>query len=261
VSEKMSETTLQSDHPAVSHSKTIDHVIAGLAVGSGVASLGLFGLFLAGRMHWFQMGWSGAGILAWDAVLSMVFFLQHSGMVRRGFKARFARVIPERYQGAVYSISSGVALTAVSIFWQASPVQWYSVHGALRGVFTGITLLALGLGAWSFAALHLFDPFGVRALGPARAETRGGSAKLIMRGPYRWVRHPLYFAALIIIWFAPSFSADRLLFNVLWTAWIWIGAALEEVGLAGEFGDPYQQYRKKVPMLFPYRGAIKNESD
>jgi protein-S-isoprenylcysteine O-methyltransferase Ste14 len=46
-------------------------------------------------------------------------------------------------------------------------------------------------------------------------------------------------------------SADRLLFNVLWTAWIVAGTVLEEADLTAEFGDAYRAYRRDVPMLLP----------
>lgn len=69
---------------------------------------------------------------------------------------------------------------------------------------------------------------------------------------HRYVRHPLYLFVLILIWSAPQMTADRLLFNILWTAWIVIGARLEERDLVGEFGDAYRDYQRRVPMLLPW---------
>jgi protein-S-isoprenylcysteine O-methyltransferase Ste14 len=42
---------------------------------------------------------------------------------------------------------------------------------------------------------------------------------------------------------------DRLLFNLLWTVWMVIGSYLEKIDLVAEFGDAYQEYQEKVPML------------
>ena len=36
---------------------------------------------------------------------------------------------------------------------------------------------------------------------------------LVTTGPYRWVRHPLYFSILVLIWFCPDLTLDRLLLN------------------------------------------------
>ena len=48
----------------------------------------------------------------------------------------------------------------------------------------------------------------------------------IVRGPYRWVRHPLYAFSLVMIWSGPVFTVDRLLHNALFSIWIVIGAIL-----------------------------------
>ena len=71
------------------------------------------------------------------------------------------------------------------------------------------------------------------------------------------MRHPLYFAILVLIWSNPDVTADRLLFNILWSAWICVGARLEEADLARDFGDAYEGYRRKVPILIPWRGPVR----
>ena len=67
-----------------------------------------------------------------------------------------------------------------------------------------------------------------------------------------WPRHPLYFSVLLLIWFCPDLTADRLLANILWSAWIWMATRWEERDLTGDFGDAYREYQKRVPMLIPY---------
>ena len=76
---------------------------------------------------------------------------------------------------------------------------------------------------------------------------------LTVRGPYRWVRHPLYAFILLLIWACPDLAADRLLFNVLWTSWVVVGTVLEERDLAAEFGEDYLRYQRRVPMLVPWK--------
>jgi protein-S-isoprenylcysteine O-methyltransferase Ste14 len=53
---------------------------------------------------------------------------------------------------------------------------------------------------------------------------------------------------------------DRLLFNILWSAWIYIGTVLEERDLVEQFGDAYREYQKKVSMLFPLQWIKKKLS-
>ena len=82
---------------------------------------------------------------------------------------------------------------------------------------------------------------------------------ITVAGPYRWVRHPLYLFMILMIWFYPDLTRDRLLFNLLWTAWIVIGSWFEEIDLISEFGDAYCQYQKRVPMLVPLLKWPKRE--
>ena len=78
-----------------------------------------------------------------------------------------------------------------------------------------------------------------------------------VKGPYRYLRHPFYAFSIVALWAIPSLSVDRLLFNVLFTGWIVLGAALEERDLLAQFGDDYARYRQTVPMLVPrpWRGV------
>lgn len=233
--------------------RLLPYTVLGLAAGIGAVSLVLFALFL-----W---GWSGAGIrstpvpaLLWDAGLSLAFFLQHSGMVRRSFRARLGALVPHRYDGAVYAISSGLVLGAVVLLWRRSDTMVFALEGlwywAARAGFLAVIVVFF----LSVRALRSFDPFGLVGI---RAHLRGRpyatTAQFVVAGPYRWVRHPLYSCMLVLVWSCPVVTTDRLLFDVLWTAWIWLGAKLEERDLVDEFGDTYRRYRDAVPMLVPSR--------
>ena len=104
------------------------------------------------------------------------------------------------------------------------------------------------------AASRMVSFFGLRAI---RCQLRGKqqpAAAFTERGPYRWVRHPQYFCVLVMIWSYPDLTADRLLFNVLWSTWIVVGTLLEERDLTETFGHHYQEYQSRVPMLIPWPG-------
>jgi methanethiol S-methyltransferase len=116
-----------------------------------------------------------------------------------------------------------------------------------------LSLLALAGFIWGVRSLGSFNMFGavpiVRLLKGAEAPE---PMALVIRGFYRWVRHPLYFSCLMAIWAATDITADRLLYNIMWTGWIIIGTMLEERDLVATFGTSYQAYQAKVPMLIPW---------
>lgn len=226
----------------------------GLAALWGLGSIALFAFVPLGTVAP-QLQLSDAAILAWDTALSLLFFVQHSGMVRRSFRARLARHTPPEWGAAIYSITSGMALTLVACLWQLSPTKLLVLTGPWRLTCLLATIAAILWFAFGIRALKSFDMLGLK---PVRAALRNEPLTppmFVVRGPYRWVRHPLYSSILVLIWANPTVTLDRLLFSALWTAWIIVGAWLEEKDLAQEFGDAYREYQRSVPFLVPWHGA------
>jgi protein-S-isoprenylcysteine O-methyltransferase Ste14 len=225
-----------------------------LATFSGGASLLLFGIFLLiGPLHLVATGWSEPIALAWDAALSLVFFVQHSVMLRSGFRSRLAKLIPPHAHGALYAMVSGIVLTALVVLWQGSSILIYGLQGSPRWLLRGLVPLSMAGFTWAAYALRSFDPLGLAAI---RVHGHGQElppAELIIRGPYLWVRHPLYSLSIVLIWSNPDVTTDRLLFNVLWTTWIYVGTFFEETDLVSEFGAAYRDYQRRVPRLIPWR--------
>ncbi len=235
-------------------------VLALLSVGIGGSSLVLFLYFLLfGTPSPVRIVHSDTARLAFDAVLCLIFFVQHSGMIRRGAKQRLAKRIPSTYHPALYSIASGSCLFALVLAWQPTTTFLFRLQGPARWVSAAIALLAVAGFAWGVHPLRDFDPFGTL---PLKAALRGATAPpsaFVARGPFRYVRHPLYLSMLLLIWSTPRFSSDQALFNLLWTAWIVVGTKLEERDLLVEFGGTYRQYQASVPMLIPSLRAVLRE--
>lgn len=178
-------------------------------------------------------------------------------MVRRQFRTRVYGPIPARYHRALYSIASGITLAAVAVLWQPSHNHLLVLGGAFRWVALGLAVCAFALFLWGAMALRKLDVFGTYAIKAQAQNTKDASATFIVRGPYRFVRHPWDRAATMLFWACVDFTSDRLLFNVLWTAWVCLGTRLEEIDLVNDFGDMYRRYRQRVPMLIPWhRSAV-----
>ena len=199
-----------------------------------------------------DIGLGMAGGLLLDTLLCLLFFVQHSIMVRRKFRLWLTRTVRADFHGALYAAASGSCLLVVVGLWQPVGSPWWAPGGTVRWAMMAV-FLAAGAGAWwGSRSLGEFDALGVKpAMQAFDSEKPMAASAFAVRGPYRWVRHPLYLFSLVIIWSGPVFTADRLLHNGLWTVWIVIGATMEERDLVGCFGDAYRTYQKTVPMLLP----------
>jgi protein-S-isoprenylcysteine O-methyltransferase Ste14 len=120
-----------------------------------------------------------------------------------------------------------------------APAAWY----ALPLIVAGAGLYAWSV--WAFAAVGrgtpgLWDP-------PRR---------FVAAGPYRWVRNPIYVAAVLIV------SGEAWLFGspalLLYAAGLAVAFHLfvvghEEPRLRARFGEPYETYRRTVSRWIPRR--------
>lgn len=227
-------------------------IILLIAGAIGYVSFISFLFFLyAGSLDWIKLNLSESENLMLNGVLCSVFFLQHSGMIRRSFRKSLSSFIPPHYQGATYTLASGVVLLVFVTFWQGSDTILFEADGLLRGIFRLIFFLSILGMFWGLWALRSIDMFG---LDPILKHIRTAPRQDIpftIRGPYRWVRHPLYLFMIVLFWSCPILTTDRLFFNVLWTIWVVVATVLEERDLADNFGDAYRDYQATVPMLLP----------
>ncbi len=121
------------------------------------------------------------------------------------------------------------------------PFPWSLITLSIQGA-AGVMLL-IGLyqtGITSFIGLR-------QAFLPEERRT----ARLVTGGLYRYIRHPLYLAGLIIIWLTPVLTWNLLAMILGLTAYIFIGIHFEERKLLLDFGEAYATYRRRTPMLIP----------
>lgn len=121
------------------------------------------------------------------------------------------------------------------------PAPWVLLTTAVQIVaMLVIVATLLQTGASSF--------LGIRQLLGSQGSS---AARLQVSGFYRYIRHPLYAAGLALIWLSPVMTTSSLALFIGFTFYIIIGSRFEERQLAAEFGEPYLEYRQKVPALIP----------
>ena len=122
---------------------------------------------------------------------------------------------------------------------------------SLRGKALAITAILLaGSGVLLGAAR-----FARRGPNLPTIEVRRGEFldSLQFRGPYRWVRHPLYLGWLLATFGPAHMTGDRLVFAAISLFYLVIAVPFEERSLIDTFGEPYRRYRELVRWrIVPY---------
>jgi protein-S-isoprenylcysteine O-methyltransferase Ste14 len=193
-----------------------------------------------------------AQAIAVDAVLLLVFALQHSVMARPAFKRWWTRIVPTPIERSTYVLFSSLALALLLWQWRSIPtVVWDISWTPARAIVWAAFWLGWAVVLASTFMISHFELFGLRqvfALWRGESQHQTGFRTNLF---YRVVRHPLNLGFLIAFWAAPTMTAGRLLFAVPTTAWILLAMKLEERDLTALLGEQYVDYRKRVPMVIP----------
>jgi protein-S-isoprenylcysteine O-methyltransferase Ste14 len=76
---------------------------------------------------------------------------------------------------------------------------------------------------------------------------------LRIEGPYRYSRHPVYFFSITFLLFRPVMDLFYLTFFICIVAYFYIGSYYEEKKLVRQFGEIYENYKKEVSAIFPFK--------
>jgi len=190
--------------------------------------------------------------LAIDAGLLAIFAVQHSVMARRWFKEWWTRFIPHEIERSTYVLCASLAL--MLLLWQWRPLG--GVVWSVRNPAGAAVLQMLFAAGWTLVLvvtflINHFDLFGLRQVWYALIGRPLPKVSFKTPGPYRVVRHPLYFGFVLAFWMTPTMTLAHLVFAIATTAYIVLAIQLEERDLVAEHGAAYETYRRRVPMLLP----------
>ena len=188
------------------------------------------------------------------------FALQHSGMARPAFKARWTRVIPASVERSTYILASAAAMAVFFIFWQPLGVDVWRIENGTA--YAGIlAAYAAGWGVLVYATfcINHFDLFGLRQVWLNLRGMPYTELSFSQRGLYRLVRHPIYSGWFLVIWITPVMTISHLLFAIGTTAYILWAVRLEEADLRAVLPE-YDAYAAAVPAYFPGNRTVHHEA-
>lgn len=199
-------------------------------------------------MHWIVVSWLLFGLihslLATNRLKATVG--EHSGPTGKQYRQLYNVI-------AIASLAVAVLVTVQ--YSGAEIIAW-------RGVWLLIPAVA-----WLVALVFFVIPARAYDLGQfagTRADFKdeslaAGGHGLTMTWCHRYVRHPWYFAILLILW-ARNLSDGWLVANVCLTIYLVVGVVFEESRLISRFGTVWLDYKKQVAALVPIPGRSLSEA-
>ena len=171
--------------------------------------------------------------------------------VRHRLRARTGERLDRRQEGLALAISLrllGAAHMLCLLGYLARPgwVAWATVPlpVALRWTGAGLGPAAICLVAWALHHLgaNLTDTVVTR-----------GRHTLVTTGPYRWIRHPFYFAFALVVLANSLLAANVFLFVTGAAAFALIvrRTRREEANLLARFGEDYRRYVDRTGRFLP----------
>ncbi len=201
-----------------------------------------------------------------SSVLILVLFftayaLVHSLLASAPVKAWAHRTFGagvERWYRLVYNIFATLTLLPLFLLLAQLPDRTlYVVPAPWRWLLVGGQLLALGSLGIALLQTDVLHFLGLRQIMAAQPAETGS---LEVRGIYCYVRHPLYFFSLLVIWLTPAMTVNVFATYLAFTLYFYLGSIHEERRLLDEFGAEYEDYRQRVPRLIPRPGRCYTPS-
>ena len=186
--------------------------------------------------------------------LMALFAVQHSVMARKEFKRWWTQFVPVSVERTTYVLFA--SLTLALLLWQWRPIPtvvWQIANPSLATSVTVLSFVGWTVVLTSTFLINHFELFGLQQVATNLLGQNVPAPRFRTPLYYKFVRHPIYLGFVIAFWSAPTMTLGHLLFATVTTAYIVIGATLEERDLIAVFGNEYRDYRKRVAMLIPWR--------
>jgi len=191
------------------------------------------------------------GMIVIDLVTYPILSFWRGWLRRRGLWAWYLVEVVGLWGGTT------VLLLITAPWWLAW--RWDGV--LLLQILGGLLLIAsVAVGAWACLKMGWARLLFAGALFPPGdgAEENNVPQRLVLEGPYRYVRNPLYDTdfALILGTGLLTSSWFLALLAILYAAQLALQLPLEERELRARFGRPYRRYCQLVPRFIPRRRPI-----
>ncbi len=215
-------------------------------MGAGLFVLSL-GYFVYSYWTVFGMRTDGqlrAPVVVWNLVLFSVFALHHTIFARARIRQALTQALGP-LERSFYVWLASLLFIAVCKLWLPLPGTLWDVGRELTGALLFLQLAGIFISVYSASLIDIWDLAGIRQLDAPEPESQTTEFKT--RGPYGWVRHPIYLGWFLIVFAVGTMTTTRFVFAVVSCAYILLAIPFEERSLRRSTNGAYDRYIQRVP--------------
>lgn len=154
-----------------------------------------------------------------------------------------------------------ISLLLFYLVYSLSPrpdVTVYELNYPFNFIIFTLQIIALGGIFWTLKYFRVQEFLGISQVKRWINKTYNPNEldeqmTLMINGPYKFVRHPLYFFTIIFLTARESMDLFYFTMLICITVYFYVGSFYEEKKLVEKFGYKYAEYQKQVPRLLPVK--------
>lgn len=190
--------------------------------------------------------------------LFFLFALSHSVLAAFDLKKRLSEKIGNQiaFYRLFYNISSVLILIAIYFISPKPDVVIYDLQFPYDLLIFGIQFLGIVGIYWTSTFIDMKEFLGIGQIkryleGNYNVAEIDESQEFVIKGPFKYSRHPLYFFSIVILGFRPVMDLFYLVLFICMLLYFYIGSIYEERSLEKKYGKAYLDYKVKVPRIVP----------
>jgi methanethiol S-methyltransferase len=191
-------------------------------------------------------------------VLFFLFASSHSILAQYSIKQRITEKVGKKiaFYRVFYNVTS-LLFFAVAYFLSPKPnIIIYDLQFPFDLIIFTIQFLGIVGLFWAGTFINVKEFIGLSQIkryfqNDYKTENLDEYHQLVISGPFKYSRHPIYFFSIIVLGFRSYMDLFYFVFFICMLIYFYIGSIYEEKNLEQRFGKVYANYKSQVPRLIP----------
>ncbi len=194
-------------------------------------------------------------------IIVMLFFLfasSHSILANYSVKQRITEKVGEKiaYYRFFYNVTSLILFAAAYLLSPKPNVQIYDLQFPYDLIIFSVQFAGIIGFFWASSFINISEFIGISQIkrylwNEYKVENLDEYHQLVLKGPFKFSRHPIYFFSIIVLGFRASMDLFYLVFFLCMLIYFYVGSVYEEKNLEKRYGQIYINYKSQVPRLIP----------